>query len=151
MANYTYSFLDVHATISGPGGSFQLGAGAGNAAEGISVEFTEDKDRLVFGADGSPMHSLVASKGGKVLCRILKTSPTNYLLAQLYNFQLASSLVWGQNVITIFNPISGDDYTATQCAFTKFPRNDFSKEAGMIEYDFNCGVLDVVLGPGVLV
>ena len=34
----TYSFLDVAATITGVGGSFSLGSGAGAAAEGPSYE-----------------------------------------------------------------------------------------------------------------
>jgi hypothetical protein len=150
MPNATYSFLDVHATLSGPGGTVSLGAGAGNAEEGISMEFTEDKDRLVFGADGSPMHSLIASQGGKALVRVLKTSPINSVLAALYNFQKSSSALWGQNVFTLVDPVSGDDYTGTQVAFTKFPRNDFAKEAGMLEWDLNIGVLEVVLGNGIL-
>ena len=34
----TYSFLDVKASLVGPGGSISLGSGSGNAEEGISVE-----------------------------------------------------------------------------------------------------------------
>jgi hypothetical protein len=147
---YTYSFLDFQATLSGPGGAISFGSGAAAAKEGISFEFTEDKDRLTVGADGSPMHSLVASLAGKVLVRLLKTSLVNYQLSQMYNVQKASSLFWGQNVITGTNPVSGDVYTCTQVAFAKFPRNDFAEEAGMLEYDFNCGSMQVELGAGVL-
>jgi len=146
----TYSFLDVQAVINGPGGLFSLGAGSGNAEEGISIEFTEDKDRLVTGADGSPMHSLIASKAGKILVRLLKTSPVNSLLQALYAFQTSSSLFHGQNVITVVNPVTGDDYTCTSVAFTKFPRNDYAKDAGMLEWDFNAGVIDPVLGSGIV-
>ena len=146
----TYSFLDVAATITGPGGSFSLGAGSANAEEGISIEFLEDKDRLVTGADGSPMHSLNASKSGRILVRLLKTSPVNSLLAQLYAFQTASSIFHGQNVFVLTNLITGDDYTCTSVAFEKFPRNDFGKEAGMLEWGFLAGVVDPVLGSGIL-
>jgi Protein of unknown function (DUF3277) len=146
----TYSFLDVRATIVGPGGTFPLGAGAGNAEEGISIEFTEDKDRLVTGADGSPMHSLNASKAGRILVRLLKTSPVNALLAQLYSFQQASSLNWGQNVFVLTNLVTGDDYSCTSVAFEKFPRNDFAKEAGILEWGFLAGSIDPVLGSGIL-
>ena len=141
-----YSFLDVQATITGPGGSFSIGSGAGNAKEGISIEYTEDKDRMIIGADGSAMHSLIASRGGKVLLRLLKTSPTNELLEQMYNFQTSSSALHGQNVIRVTNVVSGDDYTLTECAFSKFPRNDYAEEAGMLEWDFNCGHVNVILG-----
>lgn len=145
-----YSFVDVQATITGPGGSFSIGAGAANAKEGISVEFSEDKDRMIIGADGSPMHSLIASKGGKVLVRLLKTSPVNELMEQLYSFQTSTSLYHGQNVIRVSNIVTGDDYTCTQCAFTKFPRNDYAEEAGMLEWDFNVGVINVILGSALL-
>lgn len=146
----TYSFLDVNATISGPFGSFTIGAGSANAEEGISVEFTEDKDRLLVGADGSPMHSLNASQAGKIMVRLLKTSPVNSQLAQLYAAQTQSSAYHGKNIIVITNLATGDDYTCTSVAFTKFPRNDYAKEAGMLEWDFNAGVIDPVLGSGIL-
>jgi len=145
-----YSFLDVQATITGPGGSFSIGSGSANAKEGISIEYTEDKDRMVIGADGSAMHSLIASRAGKVLVRLLKTSPVNEMLEQLYNYQTSTSLYHGQNVIRVSNSVTGDDYTATQCAFTKFPRNDYAEEAGMLEWDFNAGQINVILGEAVL-
>lgn len=144
-----YSFLDVQATITGPGGGFPVGAGAGAATEGISIEYEEDKDRLVVGADGSPMHSLNASKAGRISIRLLKTSPTNDLLEQLYNFQTTSSLFHGQNVLVITNVVTGDVYTCTSVAFQKFPRNDYAKEAGMLEWTFTAGYVDVLLGSGI--
>ena len=148
----TYSALDVQATLSGPGGVVPLGMGsrAGNAEEGISIEFTEDKDRMVIGADGSVMHSLNASNAGRILVRLLKTSPVNAVIAQMYAFQKASSLNWGQNLFVLTNLVTGDDYTCTSVAFEKFPRNDFGKEAGMLEYGFLAGQIDVVLGSGIL-
>ena len=72
-----YSFEDVQATITGPGGTISLGAGAGNAQEGISVEFIDDKDNMLMGADGSGVHSLRASNAARILVRLLKTSPVN--------------------------------------------------------------------------
>jgi hypothetical protein len=144
-----YSFLDVIATITGPGGTFPIGSGSANAEEGISIEFIEDKDRMLIGADGSAMHSLNASKAGKVLVRLLKTSPVNEQLEQMYNFQTASSLTHGHNTIVVTNSITGDIYTCAGCAFTKFPRNDYAKEAGMLEWDFNVSEIDVVLGTSV--
>ena len=63
-----YSFEDVQATLNGPGGSISLGAGAGNAQEGISFEFLDDKDGMLIGADGSVVHSLRASKAARGRC-----------------------------------------------------------------------------------
>jgi hypothetical protein len=146
----TYCFLDVAATLTGPGGTISLGSGAGDAEEGISVEFLEDKARLVTGADGTPMISMNPSKAGRILVRLLKTSPVNALLNQMYNLQIASSLVFGQNVLVVTNLITGDDYTCTSVAFEKHPRNDYGKEAGMLEWNFLAGVIDPVLGSGIL-
>lgn len=146
----TYSFEDVKATLSGPGGSVSVGSGAANAEEGISVEFIEDKDRLITGADGTPMHSLNPSKSARIIVRLLKTSPVNALLAQLYNFQITSSLFHGQNVFVLTNMASGDDYTASEVAFAKFPNNTFAKEAGIIEWELLAGYCDPILGTGLL-
>lgn len=145
-----YSFTDVQATITGPGGSFPIGSGAAVAKEGISVEFTEDKDRMTIGADGSPMHSLIASRAGRIIVRLLKTSPVNSLLTQLYNFQIQSSVFHGQNIIVVTNPIIGDDYTCRQVAFAKFPTNTYAEEGGMLEWEFNAGIIDPILGSGIL-
>ncbi|HVI10230.1 MAG TPA: phage protein [Candidatus Binatia bacterium] len=144
-----YSFLDVHGAITGPFGTVPLGAGSAAAEEGISIEYTEDKDRMLIGADGSAMHSLNASKAGKCLVRLLKTSPTNALLEALYNAQTVSSLFHGKNTISVANPVTGDKYVCAGAAFTKFPRNDYAKEAGMLEWDFNVSEIDVFLGSGV--
>jgi hypothetical protein len=48
-------------SISGPNGSFSLGAGAGDAEGGISVVMTEDKSTMTIGADGSVMACLHAA------------------------------------------------------------------------------------------
>ena len=152
MANLlgTYSFLDVLATITGPGGSFSLGSGAGDANEGITIEYNDDKDRMLVGADGSAMHSLIASKAGRCSIRILKTSPTNAKLSQLYTVQTQSSLNHGKNVILVSNQVTGDQYTLNGAAFAKFPRNDYATEAGMLEWLFNIAQIDEVLGAGVV-
>jgi hypothetical protein len=144
-----YSFLDVQVSIVGPGGSFALGSGAAPAKEGISVEFTEDKNRMVIGADGSVMHSLIASKAGRVTVRLLKTSPVNNALDLLYNFQTSSGLFHGQNLIVVTNPVTGDEYTCRQVAFSKFPKNDYAEEAGLLEWTFDAGIVDSILGVGI--
>ncbi len=145
-----YSFLDVNAAIVGPGGSFSIGSGAGAAEEGISVAMTEDKNTMVTGADGTPMHSLHASKSGTVTVRLLKTSPTNAKLSMMYSMQTASAAAHGLNTITIANPISGDSITCVMCAFKKFPDNAYAKEAGHYEWVFDAGIIDTSLGGGLL-
>lgn len=143
---FTYSFQDVNSTITGPGGAISLGYGAHVAEEGISVEFTEETDSMTVGADGGVAHSLHASKAGKVTVRLLKTSPTNQQLSQMYNLQRASSLLHGQNVLVVTNVVTGDVYTCQQVAFTKHPANAFAKTAGTVDWEFNAGRIEAVLG-----
>ncbi len=146
----TYSFLDVQASITGPGGSFQLGAGNANAEEGITVAMSGDKNTMTIGADGKPMHSLHADKSGMITVRLLKTSPANAKLSALYDLQTISSSAHGQNVISIRNPVSGDLITAQECAFKKLPDVNYGKEAGIQEWVFDAGVIDTTLGGGLL-
>jgi len=144
----TYSFLNFNASLIGPGGAISLGSGTGISEEGFSVEFTEEADNMKIGADGTPMHSLNASKAGKLTIRLQKTSPTNALLSAMYNFQRTSSANWGQNIFTASDTIRGDVYTCQLVAFTKFPKNDYAKEAGNIEWEFNAGIVDPALAAG---
>ena len=148
-APYTYSFLDYYASIVGPGGGFNLAAGAGDAPEGITVEPMEDVDTMTIGADGSGMHSLHANKSGKVIVRLLKNSPTNELLATMLAFQRTSGANAGQNTITIVGKVSGDIITCQMCAFSRVPNLAFAVEGGTIEWDFNSILIDVGLGAGV--
>ena len=148
MALTTYSFLDTNAAIVGPGGAINLGAGAGAAEEGISYERSEEQDTMTIGADGTAMHSLRANKSGKVTVRLLKTSVTNAALQAMFNAQTVSGSLHGQNTITIFNTVTGDVITGQQCAFARLPSNTYAKEAGVIEWEFNAGQIDVTLGAG---
>lgn len=145
----TYSFLDVHVAIVGPGGSFSLGAGAGTADEGIDIEPMEDLDVLTIGADGTPMHTLRANKAGKVTVRLLKTSPVNQQLAAMLAFQRTTSANHGQNTMTVANVASGDVITCQQVAFSKVPALKYATAAGINEWEFNAGIIDVGLGAGV--
>ena len=143
----TYSFLNIQAAITGPGGSVNLGNGAGPSEEGITVEMIEDKDTLTLGADGTPMHALHAGQGGRMVVRLLKTSPTNAQLAVMYSAQFGSSGTWGVNTITINDPVRGDNITGSQMAFVKFPNITYSKEGAMNEWSFS-GIVNQVLGSG---
>jgi hypothetical protein len=142
----TYSFLDVVASMVGPGGAVNLGQGAATSEEGVSVEPTEDIDTMTIGADGTPMHSLHANKSGTVTVRLLKTSPVNQKLAQMYAFQTASGSNHGQNTISIGNTATQDSITCQQVAFKRAPNITYAKEGGMNEWVFNAGIIDRTLG-----
>lgn len=143
-----YSFLNVNATIAGPGGFFNLAAGAAAAEEGITVEASEDKNVMTIGADGQGQHSLIASDACTLTVRLLKTSPINASLMAMYDLQSASSALWGQNVFTIVD--SGrNDYTVVQAAaFKKKPTLTYAKEAGMNEWVFDGIKANSILGAG---
>lgn len=145
----TYSFLDVNAAIVGPGGAFNLGAGAGASEEGITVTALAEMDAMMIGADGSGIHSLVANKSAKITVRLLKNSPTNALLAAMAALQRTSSSLFGQNTITIVDKNSGDVITCQQTAFSKIPDIGYAKEGAPIEWEFNSVLTDVALGAGV--
>lgn len=143
-----YSFLDVQASIEGPGGAFQLGSGSGNAEEGISIEPGGDKNVMTVGADGTVMHSLKADASGTVTVTLLRTSTTNAQLSNLYNYQTASSRNHGQNTIMIRNAVSGDVITCTEVAFAKAISNPYAVEGGKIAWTFHAGKIDTKLGTG---
>lgn len=144
----TYSFLDVNAAITGPGGAINLGAGAGAAEEGITIESLEDKNIMTIGADGQGMHSLVAGEASTVTVRLLKTSPTNALLQTMYNYQTTSSVLHGKNTIVVSDLGRGDVITLQQVAFKKRPTTEYAKEGGAVEWTFDAVTADVILGIG---
>lgn len=141
-----YSFLDVQASIFGPGGSFSLGHGSAVAEEGIDIVQAAERDVMTVGADGKVMHTLVADKSGTITVRLLKTSPQNAKLQALYDGQILSSSLWAQNVITVTQMASGDISTGRECAFRKKPDLHYAKEGGIVEWEFNSSYIDTVLG-----
>lgn len=142
----TYSFLDVACSIVGPGGAFSLGAGSGNAEEGITFTPTGEINTMQIGADGTGQHSLSADKSGTITVRLLKTSPVNAQLAQMFAFQRESSAAHGQNTITLNDTQRGDSVSATQVAFAKAPDLAFAKVAGFSEWTFHAVRMDFTLG-----
>lgn len=145
MSN-VYSFLDVNASIVGPGGAFGLGSGAGAAEEGITIDYNAELDTMQIGADGSGQHSLSADRSGKVTIRLLKTSPVNALLSAMMNFQAASAAQFGQNTITLVDAVRGDVITCRQAAFAKRPSLTYAKDAGSNEWEFNAISISQALG-----
>lgn len=144
----TYSFLDVAVGMTGAGGSINLGAGAAVSEEGITVEAVEDKSIMTIGADGNGMHSLIASEASTVTIRLLKTSPVNSQLNEMYKQNTISSANHGSNTITIRNPATGDNITLQQVAFKKRPTITYAKEGGMNEWTFDAVKTEMTLGVG---
>ena len=148
----TYSFLDVVATLTGPGAAaVPLGNGAGIHDDGITVEFEEDQNTMTTGADGTVMNALKATRRGHCIVRVMKTSPTNAFLSLLFNFQKQSSANWGQNLIVVSDLVRGDLYRCALAAFAKYPSITWSKE-GMVlnEWRFHVGDIEPLLGLGFL-
>lgn len=145
-APYTYSFLSVKATLSGPGIAINLGNGASVSEEGITVDPSDDINTMTVGADGKGMHSLHANKSGHITVRVLKDSPVNSQLAAAYAIQTASPAIHGQNIIAITNIDAGDDITCQQCAFKRAPTITYGKDGGMMEWQFDSVTIDRGLG-----
>jgi hypothetical protein len=143
-----YSFLNISATLAGPGGILNLAAGAAVAEEGISIEPVEDKNVMTIGADGKGQHSLVASDACTITVRLLKTSPLNAALMLMYNLQSASSALWGANVFTVTDSARGDYNVVQGCAFKKKPTITYAKDGAMMEWTFDGIAANSILGAG---
>lgn len=141
-----YSFLNIVAAIVGPGAAFNLGVGAAVAEEGITIAPNEDKNAMIIGADGKGQHTLIASNGGLLTLRYLKTSPTNGYLQLAYDLQSASSSLWGQNLITVVDTARLELTTCQSCAFKKKPEIVYDKAGPMIEWTFDSLAINSVLG-----
>lgn len=92
------------------------------------------------------MNSLHASRAGTATFRLLKTSPMNKALMEVYNYQRRQSAYWGRNHITIFDVSRDDQYTLDGCAFVRFPTNAYAKVGNTIEWEFHVSVCDPRLG-----
>jgi hypothetical protein len=141
----TYSFLDVNASISGPGGTFSL-SGAGLSDEGITVAPATDKNVMSIGANGDGMHSLRATTAVRLTVSLLKTGNGNAQLNALYRSQSMSSAYWGQNTITVTNPVTGDVIICTGCAFVKQTDLGYRSEGGSNVWAFDCIASEQILG-----
>lgn len=142
----TYSFMDVNCTLTSADAVIDVGYGAGVADEGITFGMAGDKNTMTIGADGEGMHSLHADNSGQVTIRLLKTSPTNNKLMNLYNLQKVDTRKWGKNTITMNNSASGDNATATKSAFKKVPDLANAKDGSIVEWVFDSIKVDMKLG-----
>jgi hypothetical protein len=143
----TYSFLNVQASVVGPGLNAQIGSTSGAAKDGLSAAFDEDKVTITTGADGSIMTSLRATQTGRVTIRLLKTSPMNNVLNTAYNFQRANAANTGQNTLRVVDKARGDVVSGAQMSFLKHPDNSWSEEGNVLEWTF-VGIITEVLGAG---
>lgn len=142
----TYSFLDTAVTLTCADATLDLGYGAAVAAEGVEFAMGEDKNVMTMGADGEGMHTLICSNAGQVILRLLKTSPLNAKLSDLYNLQKSNTKKWGRNVISFTHAGSGDSGTAAKCAFKKRPALKYAKDADVVEWSFDSIKLEAKQG-----
>lgn len=146
QAQWAYSFQDVTASVSGPGGAFSLSDG-GIANEGITI-VPDERVSKQEGAAGDWMFTLRASKGGRVSIRVMKNGILNSYLSRLYNFDTTSSANVGKNTISVRNPVTGDSWTLIGVAFTKMPAATYGTEGPMLEWEGLVGIVDGVIGDG---
>ena len=142
----TYSFLDVNCVITGTGGSANLASGADAADEGIKITPVGEKNTMTIGADGSVMHSLLASTASKIEVSLLKTSPMNAVLMAMYNVQTNLSSLHGKNVIALTILQTGEAIGFTSVAFSSIPDMEYGKEGKIVTWKFNAGKTAAVLG-----
>lgn len=143
-----YSFLNVSCFMAGPGIGANLASGAAAAEEGVTIEANEDKNVMTVGADGKVQHSLIANDAATLTIRLLKTSPLNQALMIAYDLQSGSSALWGLNTFSIADSGRNDNTVITQAAFKKKPTITYAKEGGMMEWTFDGGIAETVLGSG---
>lgn len=141
-----YSFADVTLAITSPFLTTTL-SNPGFSQEGIKVRMDGPKNSKRVGAGGAVMHSLIVSNASKVSLSLFKTGIGNSFLVSAYNQQRLSAAYWGRGVITINNPVSGDNITAQAAAFEKLPDITYDTEGNAVmEWVFDCGDTNIVLG-----
>jgi hypothetical protein len=79
---------------------------------------------------------------------VLKTSPLNAMLANLYSAQKGSSSTWGQNTVSIRDMVNGDDITCSGCAFQTVPDINYATEGGTNAWVFDSGKIEWKAGTG---
>src|SRR4051812_32744086 len=103
----SYSFVNVSASISGPGGLISLGSGSANTDDGIQIEYNAEADSMTIGLDGTPIHSLSPDKSAKITVTLSKLSSVNARLSAMFDAQRLSSSLWANNTVTIQDSASG--------------------------------------------
>ena len=142
----SYSFADVTGTLVGPGGVVDLGHGSAVGEEGIKISMAAEGGSMTIGVDGCGMHNLNADKSGTVTIELLKTSPVNAKLQAMMNMQGQNASLWGKNIISITNTVSGDKTICSSCAFGKKPDVVYKKDGGVVSWTFNALSIDTILG-----
>jgi hypothetical protein len=138
----SYSFKDTFCSLEGPGGSLSLGT-AGVGTEGITISANTDRNIMEVGCGGAVQNSLVLNYSGTISLSLLKTSPGQYILNEMFNFQSASAVQWGKNIITL-QTSNGDSVVCSQVSFKKMPSQEYKTAAGMVTWEFDAG--SVVFG-----
>ncbi|MBB3808753.1 hypothetical protein FHS81_000823 [Pseudochelatococcus contaminans] len=108
----------------------------------------DDKNTMMIGAGGQGQHNLHAGRAGTVTIRLLKTSPTNAQMTDMYNYQTSSSAYHGRNTFSLRDVVRGDSITGQQGAFRRFPSNSYAKTGPIMEWVFDFVQLDQKIGTG---
>lgn len=124
-----------------------MGGQSGAAREGISIE-PEAIGTMQVGAGGEIMHSLHAARPGRATVRLLKTSPVNAVLSQMYAVQASGSENWGKNTLIVSDTARGDIITCLYTGFAKFPTINYAEDGDFNTYEFNVGYVSFNLGDG---
>jgi hypothetical protein len=105
---YAYSFSNIVCTVNG---AIITNFGAGDDV--ITVEPLTDAATTQVGADGHLVASISANRGCKVTLHLQQTSPSNYILQQLYNLQIAMSAQFQPISMAIQDAMKQDSCTCT--------------------------------------
>jgi hypothetical protein len=146
----TYSFENIIAAITGPGGQFPIGGpDTGAAEEGLECTWGEENNTQNIGAAGDVMNSMHASRAGTFTVRLQLVSPVNALLNKLWAFQRSSGgIYWGRNTITVRDVMRGDLYTNSGCAFVRHTTATWPKIGTVRLWEFHVAKVDPYLGSG---
>jgi len=79
---------------------------------------------------------------------LLKTSPTNGRLMDLYKQQRKGSATWGRNTISVQDRARNDRVTASEVAFMGEPALTYGKTGNVNEWAFHAGHIEGTLDSG---
>ena len=145
MANYTTSFLAVDLTYSSPlSGQFNLGAGAGNAEEGIVIEPVMPRAETTWGADGGFIHAIKAARGAKITLSYLQNGSVLVRLNNVLLAELASPTLAGNGVITLRDRANGLNLSMLGVVFSEEPTTTYNNGATILQYVLMAGKISTI-------
>lgn len=89
------------------GGTFNLGNGAGNSAEGYQYEPSNERATTTWGADGTYLHNVKAPRGAKLTLNYLANAPVLTRLTNVIAAENQAPALAGQGVISLRDRANG--------------------------------------------